>query len=702
MITLLDELNSLLSSPQQYHIVAYVPSSEMATILADTVHDFAYQTDFNPGLYVKQAGAWEPVSASIAFDFIATTIGRDPPTGYIGIEHDGVIDNTWPPPITSGNIFVGPDWPTLLPQLTAKKGEIAVINDQPYILAVEPANQPVNWVKLNLAAATVGAWWAKASPAIDKEGVMEVGQFIDFHNDKSGSQDYTYRLNNYAIDSLLASGDFVANTLKSHATSSTLGGSVVLAHGGNTDLVTDPSYWAWSVVNVSDCALVFDDVNTTDDPALVISSTGTAGEYAITINGDVNVTGALSSVGNITTISNNLVQGDYTINGNGTISLDLSIGQNTDITGNLTVGGDFDLAGAFSVSNGQANISGDLVVSADINGYQNLSITGDASIGQNTTMYGDLSVSGNISGNGNLVDSLNADNISTGTVDIARLPVGQMSWEIAAGNHNHNSDYQQLSEKGAPNGYCPLDTNALIDAQYLPAFIDQIEEHATLAAFPTTGVTSRIYVETNTNKTYRWSGTQYVYITSGAVDMVAGKTGVVILDKTDVGLDQVNNTSDLDKPLSTATITALADKAELSGAAFTADISTSGTFTAYVNVVAQGNILANGSVSDGLGNVRNFVLSPVFAPYTITTSDVGKTINTSHNVTIAPNTMDVGDIVTIYNDSDNTIVLNTIGMLYMYVAGKPGTKANITIAPRGFATLRFVKTLEVIVSGNVL
>lgn len=702
MIALIDELNSLLTTPKTYHIVAYVPLSDMATILADNDYDYAYQTDVNPGLYVKQNGAWEPASANVAFDFIATTIGRDPPEGYVGIERNGVLDNTWPPLIASGNIYIGPNWSTLLPHLFAKKGEIAVVNEQPYMLAVEPSSVPVNWVKLTLATASNGAWWAKAPPAIDKEGVMEVGQFIDFHSDKLGSQDYTFRLNNYVADSLLASGDFIANTLKSHAISSVLGGSVVLAHSGNTDLSTDPSYWAWSVVNTSDCALVFNDASTTNDPAVTVVSTGTVGEYTVTINGDVNVTGALSSVGNITTISNNIVQGDYTINGEGTISLDLSVGQNTTITGNLSVGGDFDLAGAFSVSNGQANISGDLVVSSDINGYQNLSITNDASIGGDTTLYGGLTVIGNMSGNGQFIDSINADNISTGTVDSTRLSVGTNAWDVAAGNHDHDQDYQKLSEKGAANGYCPLDQNSLIDAQYLPAFVDQIEEYATLASFPVTGVASRIYVETDTNKTYRWSGTQYIYITSGAVDMVAGKTGVVTLDNTDVGLDQVDNTSDLDKPLSTATISALLDKADLSGPAFTGNITTTGSITSDTDIDALGNISANGNVSDSLGNVRNFVLKPVFTVYTIISSDVGKTINSSSNVNIGPNVMSVGEIVTVYNDSDTAILLIGTGSIFMYVAGKAGARANITVAPRGFATLRFVKTLEVIVSGNVL
>ena len=37
----------------------------------------------------------------------------------------------------------------------------------------------------------------------------------------------------------------------------------------------------------------------------------------------------------------------------------------------------------------------------------------------------------------------------------------------------------------------------------------------------------------------------------GAVSSVAGKTGAVTLVKADVGLDQVDNTSDANKPIST-------------------------------------------------------------------------------------------------------------------------------------------------------
>lgn len=48
-----------------------------------------------------------------------------------------------------------------------------------------------------------------------------------------------------------------------------------------------------------------------------------------------------------------------------------------------------------------------------------------------------------------------------------------------------------------------------------------------------------------------------------AVDSVNWQTGVVVLDASDIGLSNVDNTSDLNKPISTATQTALDNKADI-------------------------------------------------------------------------------------------------------------------------------------------
>lgn len=54
-------------------------------------------------------------------------------------------------------------------------------------------------------------------------------------------------------------------------------------------------------------------------------------------------------------------------------------------------------------------------------------------------------------------------------------------------------------------------------------------------------------------------------IAAAPVQSVAGRTGAVVLTSTDVGLANVNNTSDASKPISTATQTALDAKADLVG-----------------------------------------------------------------------------------------------------------------------------------------
>jgi hypothetical protein len=83
------------------------------------------------------------------------------------------------------------------------------------------------------------------------------------------------------------------------------------------------------------------------------------------------------------------------------------------------------------------------------------------------------------------------------------------------------------------------------------------EEYASLAAFPPVGTSGVIYLALNTNKLYRYNGMGYVVISPSEVTSVNTETGAVVLDKTDIGLGNVDNTSDLNKPISTATQTAL-------------------------------------------------------------------------------------------------------------------------------------------------
>lgn len=140
------------------------------------------------------------------------------------------------------------------------------------------------------------------------------------------------------------------------------------------------------------------------------------------------------------------------------------------------------------------------------------------------------------------------------------------AWAVKSGNllvvSPNNFDSQSANTVlAAPNGSAgvptfralaaadipSLDANKItsgtIDAGRLPSYVDDVLEAANLAAFPATGETGKIYVALDTNKTYRWSGSAYIYITSGAVDSVAGRTGLVTLTSTDVDLANVENKS---------------------------------------------------------------------------------------------------------------------------------------------------------------
>ncbi len=83
------------------------------------------------------------------------------------------------------------------------------------------------------------------------------------------------------------------------------------------------------------------------------------------------------------------------------------------------------------------------------------------------------------------------------------------------------------STLGQANGVATLGSDGKVPSAQLPSFVDDVLEYANLGSFPVTGETAKIYVALDTNKTYRWSGSAYVYITSGAVDSVNGMTGVV-------------------------------------------------------------------------------------------------------------------------------------------------------------------------------
>lgn len=65
---------------------------------------------------------------------------------------------------------------------------------------------------------------------------------------------------------------------------------------------------------------------------------------------------------------------------------------------------------------------------------------------------------------------------------------------------------------GKPNGIATLDDSGQIPSSQLPSYVDDVLEYSSKTNFPETGETGKIYVATDTNLTYRWSGSTYVEI----------------------------------------------------------------------------------------------------------------------------------------------------------------------------------------------
>lgn len=152
------------------------------------------------------------------------------------------------------------------------------------------------------------------------------------------------------------------------------------------------------------------------------------------------------------------------------------------------------------INNGNIEIATDPQVLSDISGIKNGTIT---------------------VGKANAVGTLTQQNITeaiTGIADdVNELGNAIINGDVVAGNadklDNHDSSYfLNTTQKGTNNGLAELDENGKVPSSQLPSYVDDIVEYDNLESFPSEGESGKIYIATDTNKTYRWSGTQYVVI----------------------------------------------------------------------------------------------------------------------------------------------------------------------------------------------
>lgn len=181
-----------------------------------------------------------------------------------------------------------------------------------------------------------------------------------------------------------------------------------------------------------------------------------------------------------------------------------------------------------------------------------------------------------------------------------------------------------VTEKGAAGGVVPLNSNQKIDNSYISdSILGQVnyvgvwDASTNTPTLPETPTEKGVYYVVSVGGSFAgltfevgdWiisNGEVWEKVdNTDAVSSVAGKTGVVVLDKSDVGLSNVDNTSDVNKPISTATQAALNAKADLNSPALT------GTPTAPTPTVEDNStrIATTEFVHDALGSIVSGVAS---------------------------------------------------------------------------------------------
>lgn len=138
-----------------------------------------------------------------------------------------------------------------------------------------------------------------------------------------------------------------------------------------------------------------------------------------------------------------------------------------------------------------------------------------------------------------------------------------------------------LAEEYRVGLMCPV-VNGSIPERYLPTRPVVIAYVSSVINLPVTGQTGIIYVMEDTNKSYRWATTRYVLLSASIVigtgfgHATDGAIGADALFHTrvrsahgvgpeDIGLSNVDNTVDLEKPLSSSQATHINNKADLVG-----------------------------------------------------------------------------------------------------------------------------------------
>ena len=308
----------------------------------------------------------------------------------------------------------------------------------------------------------------------------------------------------------------------------------------------------------------------------------------------------ISYSSNAVTVNSTATAENINMSASDTTKISDAISGKADIVNNA-VSGNF----AALDSNGNLTDSGSKA-SDFLTSHQDITGKADKVSGATSGNFASLDSNGNITDSGSKAsDFLTSHQDISGKADkVSNAVNGNFAALDSNGNlvdsgHKHNdylTSHQDISgkldssEKGAANGVAELDSSGKVPTSQLPSNIgitytleqDESDGHIVYLT-PSSGSPQTITIPDN-NTWNPLSTTSAGYVDSPLPDendkfldgqgnwseppypvtSVAGKTGDVTLVKGDVGLGNVDNTSDLDKPISTAVQTALTGKIDAS------------------------------------------------------------------------------------------------------------------------------------------
>lgn len=230
--------------------------------------------------------------------------------------------------------------------------------------------------------------------------------------------------------------------------------------------ITNLTAWTLTVNNWATITnwLTSDVTNTTTlNVSWASTFTGNISAWNITSNGTSTLDTLIVSWN--TTLNTLTTNGATTLNGNASVAGNLSVTGNETVTGNSTVTGDGIFSNDVSIAR-NLNVSGDTIITDDltVNGtthLKDLETTGSVDVGWTLrTIW--AAVIGNWL---NVTGQMESDTVRTNEVIANEVRV--TDWLYLSQNAEA-PDFILQSEKGEPNGVCPLNGNAIVPEEHLP------------------------------------------------------------------------------------------------------------------------------------------------------------------------------------------------------------------------------------------